>query len=104
MKDAIRGQYTLEFKQEAVRLVQGGETVAAAAKSLGISGQTLHNWVKANAAGQLREVAGKAVSAEQMEITRLKAELARMCSSCDLIGRTASGDVSVAPVGMIRRR
>ena len=68
MKNAIRGQYKLEFKQEAIRLVQGGETVAAAAKSLGISGQTLHNWVKANAAGQFREVAGKAISAEQMEI------------------------------------
>ncbi len=47
------------------------------AKTLGISGQTLHNWAKAEAAGQLRDVAGKAVSAEQMEIARLKAELAR---------------------------
>ena len=90
MKDAIRGQYTLEFKQEAVRLVQGGETVAAAAKSLGISGQTLHNWVKANAAGQLREVAGKAVSAEQMEITRLKAELARMRMERDILKKAAA--------------
>jgi transposase len=90
MKDTIRGQYTLEFKQEAVRLVQGGETVAAAAKSLGISGQTLHNWVKANAAGQLREVAGKVVSAEQMEITRLKAELARMRMECDILTKAAA--------------
>ena len=90
MKDTIRGQYTLEFKQEAVRLVQGGETVAAAAKCLGISGQTLHNWVKANAAGQLREVAGKVVSAEQMEITRLKAELARMRMERDILTKAAA--------------
>ena len=90
MKEAIRGQYTLEFKQEAVRLVQGGETVAAAAKSLGISGQTLHNWVKANAAGQLREVAGKVVSAEQMEITCLKAELARMRMERDILKKAAA--------------
>lgn len=34
MKDAIRGQYMFEFKQEAVRFVQGEETVAAAAKPL----------------------------------------------------------------------
>ena len=80
-----RREFSREFKVEAVRLVQGGETVAAAAKSLGISGQTLHNWVKANAAGQLREVAGKAVSAEQMEITRLKAELARMRMERDIL-------------------
>ena len=90
MKDAIPGQYTLEFKQEAVRLVQGGETVAAAAKSLGISGQTLHNWVKTNAAGRLREVAGKAVSAGQMEITRLKAELARMRMERDILKKAAA--------------
>ena len=55
MKDSVRGQYTLEFKQEAVRLVRGGEGVSSVAKSLGISGQTLHNWVKADAAGRLRD-------------------------------------------------
>lgn len=48
----------LEFKQEAVRFVQGGENVAAAAKSRWISGQTLHIWVKSNAAGRLQEIAG----------------------------------------------
>ena len=76
MNGAVRGQYTLEFKQEAARLVRGGQATSWAAKTLGISGQTLHNWVKAEAAGRLWEVAGKAVSAEQMEIARLKAELA----------------------------
>jgi transposase-like protein len=30
-----RGRYTLEFKQEAVRLVESGQTMAAAARSLG---------------------------------------------------------------------
>jgi transposase-like protein len=65
MKDAVRGQYTLEFKQEAVRLVRGGESVSSAAKWLGISGQTLHNWVKTDAAGRLRDVAGKTISTEQ---------------------------------------
>jgi hypothetical protein len=37
MKDLVRGQYTLGFKQEAVRLVRGGEGVSSVAKSLGIS-------------------------------------------------------------------
>jgi hypothetical protein len=41
--------------------------------------------VKANVAGQLREIAGKAVSAEQMEITHLKAELARMRMERDIL-------------------
>ena len=90
MKGAVRGQYTLEFKQEAVRLVRGGEGVSSVAKSLGISGQTLHNWVKAEATGQLRDVAGKAVSTEQMEIARLKAELARTRMERDILKKAAA--------------
>ena len=85
MKDAIHGQYTLEFKQEAVRLVRGGEAVSSVAKSLGISGQTLHNWVKADAAGRLRDVAGETVRAEQMEIARPKAELAKARMERDIL-------------------
>jgi transposase len=71
MTGIVRARYTLEFKQEAIRLVQGGQTVALAAKTLGVSDQTLHNWLKADAAGRLREVTGKAISAEQMELLPL---------------------------------
>jgi transposase-like protein len=90
MNGAFRGQYTLEFKQEAVRLVRGGEAISSVAKTLGMSGQTLHNWVKAEAAGRLREVAGKAVSAEQMEIARLKAELAKTRMERDILKKAAA--------------
>ena len=34
MKDGVRARYTLEFKQEAVRLVRGGEKISAAARTL----------------------------------------------------------------------
>ena len=81
----VRARYTLEFKQEAVRLVRGGQTVSSAAKSLGISEQTLHNWLKAEKAGRLREVTGKAISAEQMEIARLKAELTKTRMERDIL-------------------
>src|SRR5665811_829011 len=60
MVEMVRARYTLEFKQEAVRLVRSGQPISAVARSLGISDQTLHNWLKAEAAGRLREVAGKA--------------------------------------------
>ena len=73
----IRRGYTIEFKQEAVRLVRGGQSVSPVGKSLGIAGQSVDNWVKAAAAGRLRESVIKPVSAEQMEIARLKCELAR---------------------------
>ena len=32
MVKAMRGRYTLEFKREAVRLVESGQTMAAAAR------------------------------------------------------------------------
>ncbi len=40
-KTATRARYTLEFKQEAVRLVEGGQSIAAAARTLGVVDQTL---------------------------------------------------------------
>jgi transposase-like protein len=37
MNGALGGQYTLGFKQEAVRLVRGGEAISSVAKTLKIS-------------------------------------------------------------------
>jgi len=75
MRNGKRGRYRLEFKQEAVRVVESGQSLAEAARSLGVVEQTLSNWVKAHRAGRLKEVGGKAgVTAEQMEISRLRAE------------------------------
>ena len=49
--------------------------MAAVAKTLGVVSQTLFNWVKAERQGKLRGVDTKVVSAEQMEISRLRADL-----------------------------
>ena len=49
-----RGRYTLEYKQEAVRLVESSQSIAAAARSLGVAEQTLFNWVKAHREGELK--------------------------------------------------
>ena len=86
-----RADYTLEFKKEAVRLVQGGQRQSEAASSLGISGQTLGNWIKADTAGRLTErKALKAVSDEQMEISRLKAELAKTRMERDILKKATA--------------
>ncbi len=53
MTKTVRARYTLEFKREAVRLVTGGQSIAAAARSLGVVEQTLFNWVKADRQGRL---------------------------------------------------
>jgi transposase len=61
------------------------------ARSLGVVEQTLSNWVKLNRAGKLKVVSGNAgATAEQMEITRLRAELARVTMERDILGKATA--------------
>jgi transposase len=91
MRNGKRGRYTLEFKQEAVRLVDSGQSVAEAARSLGVVEQTLANWVKAKRARKLKEVSDKTgVTAEQVEISRLRAELARVTMERDILEKATA--------------
>jgi Zn-dependent peptidase ImmA (M78 family)/transposase-like protein len=55
MRNGQRGRYTLEFKKEAVRPVESGQSIAAAARDLGVVEQTLFNWIKAHRAGKLMD-------------------------------------------------
>ena len=73
-----------------MRRVQGGQSIAAAARSLGVVGQTLFNWVKAQRAGQLRGADSTLVSAEQMELNRLRAQLARVKMGRDILGKATA--------------
>ena len=90
MAKKSRARYTLEFKQEAVRLVQAGQSIASAARALGVVEQTLYNWVKAQRLGKLTGAHSKPVSAEQMEISRLRAELARVKMERDILGKATA--------------
>ncbi len=90
MTKTVRSRYTLEFKQEAVRLVQSGQSMVAVSRSLGIVEQTLFNWVKASREGRLTGADSKPVSAEQMEISRLRAELARVKMERDILKKATA--------------
>jgi transposase len=91
MRNGKRSRCTFEFKLEAVRLVESGQSIAEAARSLGVVEQTLSNWVKANRAGKLKEVGGEAgKTPEQMEISRLRAELARVTMERDILGKATA--------------
>ena len=70
--------YTAEFKELAVKRVQGGQTVGAVARNLGLVEQTLRNWVKTAAAGKLNGAGTKVVTPEEMELSRLRAENIRL--------------------------
>ena len=85
-----RAAYTLEYKLEAVRLVQGGQACSATAKVLGIPAQTLENWVRLASKGKLAGAGAKPVSAEQMELARLRAELARVKMERDILKKATA--------------
>lgn len=81
--------YTVEYKQEAVRQVEmEGKSPAQVARELGIAEQTLSNWRKAAKTGKL--AASKAVTAEQMEVSRLKAENARLKMELEIVKKAAA--------------
>ena len=80
-----RAKYTLEFKMDAVRLVKSGQACSVTAKILGIPKASLENWVRPNAKGQLKGASDKPVNPEQMELARLRAELARVKMERDIL-------------------
>lgn len=70
--------YTTEFKEQAVAQVAGGRSIPTVSSELGMSEQTLRNWVKAGKAGKLNGAGSKEVTPEQMELSRLRAEVMRL--------------------------
>ena len=85
-----RGKYTLEFKMEAVRLVKGGQSVPETAKILAVPVQTLGNWVRLSEKGELKGAGDKPVSPEQMELARLRAQLARVTMERDILKKATA--------------
>ena len=55
------------------------------ARILGVPMQTLGNWVRLIEKGQLKGAGDKLVSVEQMELARLRAQLARATMNRDIL-------------------
>jgi len=70
MNKTVRARYTLEFKQEAVRLVHAGQSIAAAARSLGVVEQTLFNWIKVDRQGKLTGAGSLVVTVPPTHLAR----------------------------------
>jgi len=86
----VRGQYAQEFKLEAVRLIKTGQSVGMTAKVLGIPKASLSNWVRSSESGQLGGAGERPVTPEQMELARLRAELARVKMERDIAEKAAA--------------
>ena len=71
-------EYTAEFKELAVKRINDGEGIPKLARELGVNEQTLRNWMKAAKDGKLNISGAKPVTQEQMELSRLRAENARL--------------------------
>ena len=70
---------------EAVNLVRNGQSSADAAKTLGIPKGSLENWLRWDDNGSLTSGKDKAISQEQMELARFRAELARVKMERDIL-------------------
>ena len=85
MKNIPKQAYTTEFKVLAVKRVADGAAISVVVKELGIGDQTLRNWVKAAAEGKLKGSGSKVVTPEAMELSRLRAEVARLMRENEII-------------------
>jgi len=89
-QDQHRARYTLEFKLEAFRRVKGGQEASVTARVLGMPKQTLSKWVRLAEKGELQGAGERPVSAEQMELARLRAELARVKMERDILKKATA--------------
>jgi transposase len=91
MKRIPNAAYTLEFKLEALRRVRGGEPVRQVAREIGVPEQSIRNWVKAQAQGKLGNAEkSKPITPEQMELSRLRGENARLKMELEILKKAAA--------------
>lgn len=83
-----RQRYTTEFKREAVRQVESGKSPSQVARELGIAEQTLSNWRKAAQSGKL--ASEKTITPQEMELSRLRAELAKAKMENEILKKAAA--------------
>ena len=91
MRKIPRVEYTLEFKLEVVKRIRAGDPFLRVSREIGVPEQTLRNWVKAEGAGKLgAAVKGKPITPEQMEISRVRAENARLKMEVEILKKAAA--------------
>ena len=84
MTKVPKQEYTAEFKEQAVKHAQAVGIVMGA-RELGLIKQPLRNWAKASAAGKLTAAGSKPVTPEKIELSRLRAENARLKTHVNIL-------------------
>ena len=68
----------------------GAEEMSFECDGPGLVEQTLRNWVKAAKAGKLNPAGAKQITAEQMELSRLRAQVARLEMENEILKKAAA--------------
>ena len=84
-----RPPYPPEFRSEAVAMVRSGRSIREVASALGMTEQSLRNWVKQDQLDR-RERDDGLTTAEREELRRLRGENARLKQERDLLKRAAA--------------
>ncbi len=85
--------YTKELREEAVKMItEGGLKAPEVARRLSIPKSTITYWVRAHGEGSLSKVGRqtKPVTEEQMEVARLKREVAELKMERDFLKKAAA--------------
>jgi transposase len=84
-----RPPYPPEFRREAVGMVRSGRKVSDVAEALGVTEQSLRNWVKQEALDR-RERDDGLTSAEREELRELRRRVKRLERERDLLKRAGA--------------
>ncbi len=84
-----RPAYPEEFRREAVAMVRAGRAIPDVAEALGVSPQSLRNWVKRTQLDRHERDDGL-TSPEREELQRLRRENKRLQQERDLLKRAAA--------------
>ena len=87
-----RRKFSREFKLEAVKLVvERGVGIAQAARDLDLHVNVLRKWVREQAADPQQAFPGKGqMKPEQLEIERLRREVAKLKAERDILKKAAA--------------
>ena len=87
-----RRSFTREFKIEAVKLVrERGVSVAQAGRDLGVHENVLRKWVKEFGSNPVQAFPGHGqMKPEQLEIERLRREVAKLKAERDILKKAAA--------------
>lgn len=87
-----RRQFSREFKLETIRLVkERGVSVAQASRDLDIGGNVLRRWIKEANADPRQAFPGQGqLKPEQLEIDRLRREVAKLKAERDILKKAAA--------------